>query len=73
MSHINMIILGDSLVYSGLSVASAIVQPDVHDPPAEVLVPRHHVHSVAQLCHTQDTKGMTVSYRSSQTSSRILF
>ena len=41
--------LTDLLVYSSLSEASAAVQPDVDDPPAEVLVPGHHVHSVAQL------------------------
>lgn len=54
--------LADLLVYLGLRDVSATVQPDVDDPPAEVLVPGHHVHSVAQLCHTQDTDSVKAAY-----------
>lgn len=52
----------DSLVYSGFGGVFAAVQPDVDDPPAEELVPRHHVHPVTQLCHTQDTHGTAPSH-----------
>lgn len=47
--------VSNSLVYSGLCGRSASVQPDVDDPPAEVLVPGHHVHPVAHLytCRTE--------------------
>lgn len=44
--------LRDLLVYPGPRGASATVQSDVDDPPAQVLVPGHHIHSVAELYHT---------------------
>lgn len=50
------VLVKDSLIYSCLRNISAAVQPNVDDPPAEILVPGHHVHSVAQLCHTENTK-----------------
>lgn len=42
----------DLLVDLRLGGAPATVQADVDDGPAQVLVPGHHVHPVAQLCHT---------------------
>ena len=48
----------NSLVYSSLGGHSATVQPDVDDPPAEVLVPGHHVHPVAHLYSRRTTKSI---------------
>lgn len=50
------VLVTDSLIYSSLCDVSATVQPDVDDPPAEILVPGHQVHSVAQLCRTENTE-----------------
>lgn len=50
------VLVTDSLIYSSLCDVPAAVQPDVDDPPAEILVPGHHVHSVAELCRTENTE-----------------